>query len=125
MISIRVFFENGDSLETSINLDLDGAKKYYVGQYFELYDDTKPSVKAVAVYPLCEFNAFERAIMLGRCNVTAYYIYKHLQRGDLQAAQLEYQHDGDKLSKDYAKCIVALLGCRMHLVKDCQKKPCS
>lgn len=48
MIYVKVTFEDGNSLKTGINTDLDGAKKYYVGKSFEL-DECKPLVKAVSV----------------------------------------------------------------------------
>jgi len=36
MIDVKVTFKNGNSLTTGINVDLQGAKDYYLGKYFNL-----------------------------------------------------------------------------------------
>lgn len=48
MKAYTVTFEDGQTLTTSMNTDLDGARAYYVGNRFEL-NELKPMVKAVAV----------------------------------------------------------------------------
>jgi TPR repeat protein len=69
--------------------------------------------------------ALRQAISEGPINVTAYYIWKYLQAEDIKSAQAEYQHDGDKLSDEcFKKPIRNLLGCRLHLKKDCQHPFC-
>ena len=50
MIDIKVTFDNGDHLNTGINADLEGAKKYYLGRYFNLGNgENDLMVKAVKV----------------------------------------------------------------------------
>ena len=49
MISIKVFFENGDSLSTQINTDIDGARRYYIGRQFNLGIENDVMVKAIDV----------------------------------------------------------------------------
>jgi hypothetical protein len=34
--NVKVIFDNGNSLQTTINVDLEGAKKYYLGKTFNL-----------------------------------------------------------------------------------------
>jgi hypothetical protein len=53
VISIKVFFEDGNTLVTRINVSLDEAKKYYIGHAFTL-DEEKPMVKVVRVEQLTE-----------------------------------------------------------------------
>ena len=36
MITVKVCFENGDSLLTGINMDISGARRYYVGRRFNI-----------------------------------------------------------------------------------------
>lgn len=64
------------------------------------------------------------AILAGPVNVTAYYIYKYLADGATEAAEYEYQMDGDKLSRPYKEIIQKILGCRNHLKVDCQDSFC-
>ncbi len=45
---IRVNFDNGDYLHTSINGTEEDIKRYYIGTLFEL-DENKPLVKCVSV----------------------------------------------------------------------------
>ncbi len=48
MISVKVTFQNGNSLTTSINTDLQGAKDYYINKFFNLGsvdDDMQKAVK--------------------------------------------------------------------------------
>ncbi len=65
-------------------------------------------------------------ILHGPINVTAYYIYKHIEAGEIQYAQTEWQNDGDKISSNspYHKTIKAILGCRLHLNTKCDKHYC-
>jgi hypothetical protein len=50
MISVKVTFENGDSLVTSINSNLEGAKNYYLGRVFNLGNGEKDVMtKAVKI----------------------------------------------------------------------------
>jgi hypothetical protein len=44
----KITFEDGNYFETGFNGDFEAAKKYYLGQKFEL-DETKPMVKCVGV----------------------------------------------------------------------------
>lgn len=44
----KITFENGNYFETRFNGDLETARKYYLGQKFEL-DEMKPMVKCVGV----------------------------------------------------------------------------
>lgn len=60
----------------------------------------------------------------GPCNVTAYYIWHHLCKGEIEHAQNEYQRDGDKLGSYFKGVFKLILGCRLHLVKNCQRKWC-
>jgi hypothetical protein len=48
MKTVRVTFEDGNSLVTQINGSDDEIRAYYLGRRFEL-DETKPLVAAVAV----------------------------------------------------------------------------
>lgn len=48
MISIKVYFSDGDSLYTQFNGTLEEAQNYYVGQKFEL-DENKPMAGVVGV----------------------------------------------------------------------------
>lgn len=52
MITVKVTFEDGDSLVTDINTDLAGAKKYYEGNIFNLGCVEDRMVKAVKVEEL-------------------------------------------------------------------------
>ena len=49
MITVKVTFEDGDSLQTDINTTLEGARRYYLGQYFNLGTVEDRMVKAVKV----------------------------------------------------------------------------
>lgn len=53
MLSIRVTFEDGNTIDTGINATLDEARAYYIGQKFQFGDtDECPRdklVKAIAV----------------------------------------------------------------------------
>lgn len=53
MNAYRITFADGNSLITSMNADLDGARQYYIGQSFQFGDtDEHPAdklVKAVSV----------------------------------------------------------------------------
>ena len=48
-ITVKVTFDDGDYLTTPINTDLDGAKDYYLGKYFNLGIEDDRMVKAVKV----------------------------------------------------------------------------
>ena len=48
-IEVKVTFEDGDSLTTQINTDLEGAKKYYLGKMFNLGVEDDVMKKAVKV----------------------------------------------------------------------------
>lgn len=48
-VTVKVMFENGDSITTGINTDLEGAKKYYLDKYFNLGTDRDNMQKAVEV----------------------------------------------------------------------------
>lgn len=52
---VKVTFDDGDHLNTGINLDLEGAKKYYLGNTFNLGIGPKDRmVKAVKVEEIKE-----------------------------------------------------------------------
>ena len=59
MNTFKVIFEDGNSLVTEMNADLEEARRYY-GQYFNFGDtDEHPQdkmVKAIAVEQCCESN---------------------------------------------------------------------
>ncbi len=46
-IAVKVTFSDGDSLETEINTDLEGAKAYYLGKDFNLGQPYNPSLDRV------------------------------------------------------------------------------
>jgi hypothetical protein len=49
-VDVVVTFDNGNSLITTINTDLEGAKKYYIGRSFNLGNGEKDTMaKAVKV----------------------------------------------------------------------------
>lgn len=49
MITVKVTFKNGDHLTTGINATLDDAKRYYIGNTFNLGVDDDLLTKAVSV----------------------------------------------------------------------------
>ena len=49
MISVKVTYSNGDSLTTSINTDIKGAKGYYLNKWFNLGSVDDNMQKAVKV----------------------------------------------------------------------------
>jgi len=53
MTYVEVTFENGNTIRTGINATLDEARRYYIGQAFEL-DEERPMVKAVKVEELVD-----------------------------------------------------------------------
>ncbi len=48
-IEVKVTFEDGESITTPINTDLEGAKKYYLGKMFNLGTEDDVMKKAVKV----------------------------------------------------------------------------
>lgn len=48
-ISVKVTFGNGNSLVTGINTDLEGARRYYLGNWFNLGVEDDDMQQAVAV----------------------------------------------------------------------------
>lgn len=48
-ICVKVIFDNGDSLKTMINTDLEGAKNYYLGNTFNLGTVKDVMTKAINV----------------------------------------------------------------------------
>lgn len=53
MITVTVTFSDGDSLTTGINTDLEGAKDYYLGNWFNVgLGPEDHIVQAIAVKPL-------------------------------------------------------------------------
>ena len=48
MKTVKVVFEDGNSLTTDINGTDEEIRQYYIGQSFE-FDENKPMVKAVSV----------------------------------------------------------------------------
>ncbi len=56
MNAFTITFENGDTISTNMNATLAEAQRYYIGQRFELYRDTDPTVKAVKVEQVCAHN---------------------------------------------------------------------
>ncbi len=50
MIKVKVTYSNKDTIITSINTDLEGAKRYYLGRVFNLGNsDNDLMVKAILV----------------------------------------------------------------------------
>ena len=49
MITVKVTWSNGDSTLTSINLTLDGARRYYIGQQFNIGDGAGGDLMVTAV----------------------------------------------------------------------------
>jgi hypothetical protein len=48
VITIKVTFEDGNSVMTGINASLEEATQYYLNQKF-IFDESKPAVKAISV----------------------------------------------------------------------------
>jgi hypothetical protein len=69
-------------------------------------------------------NKLAKLIIDGPINTTTYYIFNYIQQGKLDAAIVEYQRDGDKVSKYYKDAIEELIGCRVHGIIDCTNVFC-
>jgi hypothetical protein len=66
-----------------------------------------------------DFKSLGRLILDGPICHTAYDIYKLLQRDNVDYARRIYQHDGDKVGKEYRSSIEKMIGCRLHGIKNC------
>jgi hypothetical protein len=57
-VSVKVVFENGNSLETELNGNFADARKYYLGNTFNLGREDDVMTKAVEVYDLTNYPRF-------------------------------------------------------------------
>lgn len=60
MITVKVTFADGDTLTTSINTDIDGARNYYVGKIFNLGSDDDRLMTAVSVEEITNFQGLDK-----------------------------------------------------------------